>query len=274
MNTVTQFLDIELLHLGKHQIKIYNILLVTIIFIVTKIILWGISKFIVKRNTINNSHYNTYAMVQISTYFFWTISIVIMLESLSIDVKLILAGSAALLVGVGLGLQQTFNDFISGLILLFEGATRVGDILEIDGEVVRIKQIGLRTSKTVNRFDISIIIPNSTITNSKVINWTHNEMKTLFKIHIGVAYGSDVDLVTKTLIACANQHPKTIKQEATKVIFKDFGASSLDFMLLFFSQNLFEIEGIKSEIRYNIVKEFAKNNINVPFNQLDVHIIK
>lgn len=274
MKTFNHFLDIELLTIGNHEIKIYNILLAFLIFIATKIIIWLLAKIIKKRNHTNNNHSNTFAMVQISTYFLWTLSAVLMLESLNINVKIFLAGSAALLVGVGLGLQQTFNDFISGLILLFEGTTRVGDILEIDGHIVKIKEIGLRTSKTINRYDISIIIPNSLITNSKVINWTHNETNTLFKINVGVAYGSDVDLVLKTLKKCAAQHPETIKKELTEVRFSNFGASSLDFTLLFFTQNLFDVENIKSEIRLNIIKEFDQNNINIPFNQLDIHLKK
>ncbi|NIJ44374.1 small-conductance mechanosensitive channel [Wenyingzhuangia heitensis] len=274
MNSIGHFLDINLLSIGEHTIKIYNLLLVALIFIFTKIILWVVSKLIKKRNTLNDNHSNTYAMVQISAYFFWTLSIVFMLESLSIDVKLILAGSAALLVGIGLGLQQTFNDFISGLILLFEGTTRVGDILEVDGDIVRIQEIGLRTSKAINRFDISVIIPNSLITTNKVINWSHHETKTLFTVKVGVAYGSDIDLVIKTLKDCANQHTEIIKEQETDVRFSDFGASSLDFTLLFYTRNIFAAERIKSEIRINIAKAFKENNITVPFNQLDLHVIK
>ncbi|NJB83199.1 mechanosensitive ion channel family protein [Wenyingzhuangia aestuarii] len=274
MNAISNFLDINVLSFGEHTIKIYNLLLALLIFIFTKIILWLVAKLIRKRNTLNNTNTNTYAMIQISAYFFWTVAVVFMLESLSIDVKLILAGSAALLVGIGLGLQQTFNDFISGLILLFEGTTKVGDILEIDGDIVRIQEIGLRTSKTINRFDISVIIPNSLITTNKVINWSHHETKTLFTVKVGVAYGSDVDLVINTLKDCANNHPEIIKNDQTDVRFSDFGASSLDFTLLFYTRNIFAAERIKSDIRINIAKAFNQNNITVPFNQLDIHVKK
>ena len=85
-----------------------------------------------------------------------------------------------MLVGIGLGLQQTFNDFISGIILLIEGTTKIGDVLEIDGDVVIIQKIGLRTSKGLNRDDIIVIIPNSLITTSKVINWSHQSKKNTF----------------------------------------------------------------------------------------------
>lgn len=274
MENISAFLDFEILSIENHSIKLFNILMALVIFIMTKIILFVVSKLIKKRNSLNNNHSNTYAMVQISAYFFWTLAIVFILESLNFDVKLILAGSAALLVGIGLGLQQTFNDFISGLILLFEGATRVGDVLEIDGDVVKIKEIGLRTSKAVNRYDIFIIIPNSLITTNKVVNWSHNETKTLFNIDVGVAYGSDVSLVIDTLTNCANQHPLITKQEKTEVRFSNFGASSLDFTLLFFTKNIFDVETTKSQIRIAIAKAFEEQNITVPFNQLDIHLKK
>jgi len=274
MNSISNFLEFNVLTLGEHTLKIYNLLLALFIFIVTKVILWLVAKIIKKRNTLNNNHSNTSAMIQISAYFFWTVAIVFMLESLNIDVKLILAGSAALLVGIGLGLQQTFNDFISGLILLFEGTTKVGDILEIDGDIVKIQEIGLRASRTINRFDISVIIPNSLITTSKVINWSHHETKTLFTVKVGVAYGSDVDLVITTLKNCANEHAEVIKNDQTDVRFSDFGASSLDFTLLFYTRNIFAAERIKSDIRINIAKAFNQNNITVPFNQLDIHVKK
>ncbi len=270
MDKISNFLDFELIHAGNHTIKIYNILIVFLIFVATKILVWGSAKLIKKRSFNEHNNANTYAMIQITSYFFWTLAIILILESLSIDVKLILAGSAALLVGIGLGLQQTFNDFISGLILLFEGTTRVGDILEVDNDIVKIQHIGLRTSKAINRLDISVIIPNSLITTNKVINWSHHETKTRFKINIGVAYGSNVSLVIDTLTKCANNHPEVIKLDETTVLISDFGASSIDFTLLFFTQNIFGAEKIKSDIRIQIAKAFQEKNIQIPFNQLDV----
>ena len=118
-----------------------------------------------------------------------------------------------MLVGVGLGLQQTFNDVISGIILLSERSIKVDDVLEIDGDVVKIQDIGLRTSKGLNRDDISIIIPNSLITTNKVINWSHQSKKTRFRIDVGVAYGSDVDLVIKILEESAFEHPDIYDKE-------------------------------------------------------------
>ena len=194
------------------------------------------------------------------------------LESIGVKVTLLLAGSAALLVGIGLGLQQTFNDVISGIILLSERSIEVGDVLEIDSDVVIIESIGLRTSKAMNRDDISIIIPNSLITTSKVINWSHQSQQTRFKIDVGVAYGSDVDLVIKILEESAFEHSELQDRKLIEARLLRFGSSSLDFQLLFFSANIFRIGKMKSDIRRRINKNFTENNIVIAFPQLDLHL--
>ena len=141
---------------------------------------------------------NTYALFQIIKYVIWVMAIAILLQRSALKSPYCWPAQAALLVGIGLGLQQTFNDIISGIILLSERSIKIGDILEIDGDIVKIQKIGIRTSQGLNRDEISIIIPNSSITTSKVINWSHRSEKTRFRIQVGVAYGSDVDWCQKS----------------------------------------------------------------------------
>ena len=215
---------------------------------------------------------NALALFQLIRYLVWVVSIGIILHVIGLKLTVLIAGSAALLVGVGLGLQQTFNDVISGIILLSERSIKVGDILEIDSDIVKIQSIGLRTSKGLNRDEISIIIPNSLITTNKVINWSHQSKHTRFKINIGVAYGSDVDLVIKVLKESALEHNEISDKRMVDVRFLDFGDSSLDFQLLFYSTNIFRIEKVKSEIRRIISKKLMENRITIPFPQLDLHL--
>ena len=144
--------------------------------------------------------------------------------------------------------------------------------LDIDGDVVKIQSIGLRTSKALNRDDISIIIPNSLINNSKVINWSHQSNKTRFRIEVGVAYGSDVDLVIKILEESAKSYPDISSKDMVEARLMNFGSSSLDFHLLFFSKNIFRISKVKSDIRRIICQKFDENNIVISFPQLDVHL--
>ncbi|MBN2756877.1 MAG: mechanosensitive ion channel [Bacteroidales bacterium] len=273
MKTITSYLELELLSVGDYKIRVYTLLYILLIFLITKLTLWLIKKTLFRKHKYNKLDIgNTYALYQIIKYVVWILAIGLLLEAIGIKVTVLIAGSAALLVGVGLGLQQTFNDIISGVILLSERSIKVDDILEIDGDIVRIQEIGLRTSKCSNRDEISIIIPNSLITTNKVINWSHQSKQTRFKINVGVAYGSDVDLVLKVLEESALEHPDISDKESVNVRFIEFNNSSLDFQILFFSENVFRIEKVKSDIRIIINKKFIENNINIPFPQMDVHI--
>lgn len=268
-------LDFVVFRIGENEITLYTIFTVLIIFFITKLLIWLVKKTLFhKRNAKKLDPSNAYSLYQIIRYVTWIISIGIILHTLGIRLTVLLAGSAALLVGIGLGLQQTFNDFVSGMILLVEGSTRIGDVLEIDGNVVIIQKIGLRTSKGLNRDDIIVIIPNSLITTNKVINWSHQSKKTRFKIDVGVAYGSDVNLVTRVLKESALEHPDITDKESIEVRLLDFGNSALQFQILFFSDNVFRIEKVKSDIRKIIVRRFIENKIIIPFTQIDLHLDK
>lgn len=275
LETITNILEFELLNVANHKIRVFTLVSILLIYILTKISLYLIRKALFrKQKFIKTDTGNTYALFQIIKYVIWVMAIGLMLETIGIKVTVLIAGSAALLVGIGLGLQQTFNDVISGIILLSERSIKIDDVLEIDGDVVKIQSIGLRTSKGLNRDDISIIIPNSLITTNKVINWSHQSKKTRFRINIGVAYGSDVDLIIKTLEESAFEHSDIDDHQSVEARLLNFGNSSLDFELLFFSKNIFRIGKVKSDIRLIINKKFNEKNIVIPFNQLDIHLKK
>ena len=273
MKTIKNFLEIELLDIGGFKIMVHSVVFVIAIFIATKILLWLIRKTLDREVSTKNLELgNSYAIFQIIRYIIWIVSFGFMLEAFGVKVTVLIAGSAALLVGVGLGLQQTFNDVISGIILLSERSIKINDILEIDGDILKIQEIGLRTSKGLNRDEISIIIPNSLITTNKVINWSHQCKQTRFKINVGVAYGSDVDLVVKVLKESAMEHPEVTGKDLIAVRFLDFADSCLQFQVIFFSENIFRIERVKSDIRMVINRKFIENKITIPFPQMDVYV--
>ena len=271
METVKNFLELELINIGEFNIRVFTILSLLIIFLITKLVLFLIKK------TLYNARYSkldkgaSYALFQIVKYVIWVIAIALALQTLGVKLTVLIAGSAALLVGVGLGLQQTFNDILSGIILLSEKSIKIEDVLEIDGDIVKIQSIGLRTSKALNTDDVSIIIPNSLITTNKVINWSHQALKTRFRVDVGVAYGSNIDLVMKVLEESAFEHPDVADRKSTEARLVNFGNSSLDFQVLFFSKNIFRISKVKSDIRRSISRKFDSNNISIPFPQMDLH---
>tara|TARA_R110000744_G_scaffold105426_2_gene201454 strand:+ start:2676 stop:3527 length:852 start_codon:yes stop_codon:yes gene_type:complete len=271
METIQNFLELEVVHIGEYKLQVYTLFTILGIYLITKLILFLIKKTIFSRKNNKLDVGASYALLQIIKYIVWVIAIALILETLGVKLTVLIAGSAALLVGVGLGLQQTFNDILSGIILLSEKSIKIEDIIEMDGDIVKIQSIGLRTSKALNTDDVSIIIPNSLITTNKVINWSHQAMKARFRIDVGVAYGSDIDLVIKVLEESAFEHSDVSDREATEARLVNFGNSSLDFQVLFFSENIFRINKVKSDIRRSISQKFTENKIAIPFPQMDLH---
>jgi len=270
---IEKFLDYELFKVNNFDLTVGKIVGIILIITITKLLVNRIKKIIYHSDRFKDyDRGNLYSLVQIITYVIWIFAIIVILDTIGLHITAIITGSAALLVGAGFGLKQTFNDFFSGIILLIEGATRVGDIVEVDGEVLKLTKIGLRTSEAINRDNIVVIVPNSKITTDKVINWTHHSKVIRFRIPVGIAYGSDVDLAVKLLEEIANKHPNTIQKDKTEARFVDFGSSSLNFELLFFSENAFRIEKDKSEIRKEINNVFNEKGIVIAFPQLDVHL--
>lgn len=273
MQAINNFFEFEIFQFKDHSLTVYQIFIILLIFIVTKVILWVTKKAIMRKSRLNNlDEGSSFALFQLVKYVVWVISIVLMLETVGMKISILLAGSAALLVGIGLGLQQTFNDILSGIILLYEKSVKVGDILNVDNEVVVIQEIGLRTSIGLTRTDISIIIPNSLITTNKVINWSHQGKKTIFFVDVGVAYGSNVELVLTILEESVKEHPDVIIDNTIEARLLNFGNSSLDFRIIFCAENIFSIERVKSDIRRIICRKFEEKNITIPFPQVDLHL--
>ena len=276
MEEIKELLGYTLFSYKTFSVTPFDIILITVIFSVTifalRVLRFFISKSVSKREWMDTS--TAYALQKLLSYFGFTIASVLSLEVVGINVNVLLAGSAALLVGFGFGIQQIFNDFVSGLILLFGGTVRVGDIVEFNNTVGRIIEIDFRTSKIKTRAGITIIVPNSKLVSDNVINWTTMDTLTRFEVNVGVAYGSDTNLVKKILIDVAEKHEAVEKNIPVKVQFRDFGDSSLDFKVFFWAHNSWEIEFVKSDIRFEIDRRFREANVTIPFPQRDVHIIK
>ncbi|WP_282072383.1 mechanosensitive ion channel family protein [Polaribacter atrinae] len=273
MNLLKTILEFELFSFEEYSLKVGALCLVLLVYLVTKVALWLLKKSLFRNKSVDEfSKGNTYSLFQIIKYIIWVISFGFILEAFGIKVTILIAGSAALLVGVGLGLQQTFNDVISGIILLSERSIRVSDVLEIDGDIVKIQEIGLRTSKGLNTDDISIIIPNSLITTNKVINWSHQTHLNRFRVNVGVSYESDVEFVIKILEESAKEHPDVDSQKNIEARLVSFGDSSLNFQVLFYSSTIFGSDRMKSDIRRVIRRKFIENDISIPFPQMDIHM--
>jgi len=272
--TFQDLLAINIIEWGDYAISVRDLFFTLIIVVVTVIVL-RLIRFLLTRSSRkrNLNSGSTWSVYQLIRYFVWVIVIVLILQSYGLEISVLVAGFAALLVGIGFGIQHIFSDYISGILILFERSLQVGDVMQLeDGTVGRVIYIGLRTSKMKTRDDVIFIVPNTKLVTDKIINWSIIDHKTRFFVQVGVAYGSDVKLVKEVLLKCAADNEKIANDPSPFVRFFDFGDSSLVFQLFFWSTQSFEVEHIKSDLRYIIDEEFRKNSIRIPFPQRDLHI--
>lgn len=269
-----EFLDFDLIKVAGHNIRVWNLVLVALIYAASFLIYRTIRVIINKRAT-KDGHLDAgrkEAVLKIIKYVVYVIGVVLAIQAIGLNITVLIAGSAALFVGLGFGLQEAFQDFISGIILLFEGTISVGDVIEVESLVGTVVDIRLRTTKVKTRDNIYILVPNHKFVNEKVINWSEASKLTRFSVKVGVAYGSDTKKVEELLLQVANEHSRCSTAEKPKVFFEDFGDSSLAFNLTFWVDEIWEIPEIKSDLHYAIDQKFRENNITIPFPQRDLHI--
>ena len=254
------------------SISILDVIIVITAIFITTIVLRIVLK-IITRNipSENKGKFNV-----VYGYFRWLVYVIILfvtLSSVGVNVTAVFAASAALLIGIGLALETLFQDIISGIFILIDQSVHVDDIIEIEGKVGRIIEIKLRTTRAVTIDNKVLIIPNHLYLTNSLYNWTQNGTTTRESVEVGVAYGSDVQLVKKLLLEAASTHPKILPSPPPTVVFTNFGDSSLDFKLVFTLGDSFTAQIPKSDIRFEIDRLFRENNIAIPFPQRDIHII-
>ncbi|MAY84648.1 MAG: hypothetical protein CMP59_10990 [Flavobacteriales bacterium] len=267
-------LEFKLFEIQDYSISLYNILIVVLVFIAIRLLVNGLERLL-KRQLSDKKNFTEgklIAFTKIGKYIIYVLGFILALKSVNINITPILIGSSALFVGLGFGLQEAFRDFVAGIMLLFEGDVMVGDVVEMENETVGVvKQINLRTSKVRTRDGIMMIVPNSQLTNDRVINWSNSNRLTRFRVDVGVAYGSDTKLVEKLLLECADKEETITERIKPFVMFQNFGDSSLDFSLYFWSEEVWRIERTKSRLRFSIDQAFRDNKVTIPFPQRDLH---
>lgn len=178
----------------------------------------------------------------------------------------------ALGVGIGFGLQNIVNNFVSGLILLFERPVRVGDTVVVDGTWGSIKKIGLRSTVMVTFDQSEMIVPNGDLVSEKVTNWTLSNPVTRLVLAVGVAYGSDLEKVFGILKSVADGHDAVLAEPAPMALFMGFGDSSLDFELRVWVRHVIDRPVIQSALLTEIDRRFREADIEIPFPQRDLHL--
>lgn len=276
-----QILEYRFIEIGeKFHIAFYHLFLIIIVVFISRlslsIIKLYIHRTVNKREKIDEG--TEYIYIQFAKYFVYSVAILSVLRSFGADMELFIGALTVVGVGFALGVQGIFKDYMSGILLLFEGHVKVGDVVEIQNTngdenfVAQIKKINLRTSTVETRNNKILIIPNALLTHEKVINWSLGSQITRFTIPVTVKYGSDLDLVKNILTKCVMEHSKVVKTKEPIVRLVDFGNNGLHMDVIFWAdQNLF-IEIHKSDIRYAIDKEFRANGVEYPYDQMDIHL--
>ena len=211
------------------------------------------------------------SITTISAYIIWALGLLIALHAFGLNTASLAVAFGALGIGLGFGLQNIFNNFISGIILLFERPIQVGDDVEVNGVWARVRKINVRSTIVQTYDNASLIIPNADLISNQVTNWTFKDKRIRRKISVGVAYGSDVEQVRSVLLQIAANAPNVLRYPMPDVIFTDFGDSALNFVLRLWTDVDHMLE-VDTNIRFRIDKKFRENNIEISFPQRDIHI--
>lgn len=252
-------------------------LLLALLFV---ILAWLVSRFVAKfigrkiLKLMNISDDNVIIIQRLVFFVMLGIIVITVLSFLNVPLTAFAFISGAIAIGVGFGAKNVMDNFISGWILMSERPVRINDVVEMDSQLGRVIQVGNR-STMIRRIDgAHMVIPNSTLLQSNLINWTLVDPNIRNSIKVGVAYGSDVEKVRDILFDILSNNANVLKDPEPSVIFEDFGDSALLFEIWYWAQinTIRELRGIRSDLRFEIDKRFRENDIVIAFPQRDVHL--
>ena len=271
---IKDFLNIPI-NLGNTQVTLWSIvyffiLLFLLFYITSKLRKWVVYSLLSK------SKIDIGVRIAVGTivrYIVLIIGIIVILQSAGINLSAITVLAGAIGVGIGFGLQNITNNFVSGIIILFERPIKVGDRIEmgdVSGDVVR---ISMRSTTIVTNDNISIIVPNSDFISSKVINWSHTDRNIRFNFPIGVSYNEDPQNIRMLLLEVVKENTGVLHEPEPDVLFEGYGDSSLNFNLRVWTREYINRPDVlKSQIYYAVFEKFKEHSIEIPFPQRDLHI--
>lgn len=261
--------------LGKSDITLLTIVYVSVaiffLFFLSSRFSKLLSRSILVKYT--SSPATVHSVSTIIRYVILIIGLIVIVQTAGIDLSTLSILAGALGVGIGFGLQNITNNFISGLIILFEQPIKVGDRIEvgeIKGDVIK---VSARATTVVTNDNISVIVPNSEFISSTVINWSHNDRNVSFRFKVGVSYKEDPRIVKKILMEVAEENSGVLKKPPTQVLFDEFGDSSLNFHLRVWTTEYINRPNIlKSQLYFAMFKKFKEAGIEIPFPQRDLNL--
>jgi small-conductance mechanosensitive channel len=270
-----EILDSPLLKLGETSITLGLLLYLSVLIL---IVLWvsRLLKKLLLRRILSRSHMDIGAQQATATLFHYVLlllGLMIVLQTAGIDLTTLVVVAGAVGIGVGLGLQEVINNFISGLIILFERPIKIGDRIQVGDVNGGVVEIRARSTTVLTNDNVAIIIPNSKFITENVINWTFNDPKIRVPVPVGVSYGSDPETVRRALLEAAGTVEAVLKDPPPSVIFREFGDSALNFELLAWTRTMLDNRRrLVSELNFAIHRKLEEHEITVPFPQRDIHL--
>lgn len=258
------------------SINLWQLLLALVFVVVAWLLSRFVAKFIGRKilKMMNISDDNVIIIQRLVFFVMLGIIVITVLSFLNVPLTAFAFISGAVAIGVGFGAKNVMDNFISGWILMSERPVRINDVVEMEDQLGRVIQVGNR-STMIRRIDgAHLVIPNSTLLQSNLINWTLVDPNIRNSVKVGVAYGSDVEKVRDILMQIMQDSDSVLKDPEPTVIFEDFGDSALVFEIWYWAQinTIRELRKIRSDLRFEIDKRFRENDIVIAFPQRDVHL--
>ena len=274
LSNIKEFLDIPI-EVGSIHITLWSIIILVVLSFLLIYITAKLKKWIVYK-LLEHSKIDIGVRIAVGTivrYVILVIGFIVLLQTVGIDLSALTILAGALGVGIGFGLQNITNNFVSGIIILFERPIKVGDRIEVGDVYGDVVNISMRSTTVVTNDNIAIIVPNSDFISTKVINWSYTDRNVRFKIPVGVSYNEDPVKVKNLLLKVAEENDAVLKHPKPDVLFSEFADSSLNFELRVWTLEYINKPNIlKSDLYFEIFRKFKENEIEIPFPQRDLHI--
>ncbi len=275
VDQIGQLLEVPLVQIGDTAVTLWAvlyslILIVLFVYVVDRLRHWIVDKVLARTRMEVGARETAGAVFR---YVMLVVGFIIIMQTLGIDLTILNVLAGTLGIGVGFGLQNIVNNFVSGLIILFERPIKVGDRIEVADVHGRVTRIGGRSVTVLTNDNIAIIVPNLKFITENVVNWSHGDEKVRFRMPIPVATGSDIRLVERLLIEAAQEVPEVLDEPMPGVRLLGFGEQGLSFELRAWSHALIQRRGLlTSKVNSAVYEKFMEHNIEIPNVQRDIHI--
>lgn len=271
---IVQVANRGLFKLGDFSVSVYSLLHLTILLALLYFLSSRFRKFLMTRLVQYRIHNpNVEIVLALFHYSIIVIGAAIIMTTVGINLGALAVLAGAVGIGLGFGLQNITDNFISGLIIMFERPIKVGDRVDVGEITGQVRRIGMRATTVLTNDNISTIIPNSKFVSDQVINWSHSDEIVRLRIPVGVSYNADPKHVVSVIEKVISESPNVFKNRKSDVVLESFGDNSINFVLRVWTQDLAKRPGLlRHEINMAIWEAFQREKIEIPFPQMDLHI--